>query len=334
MGVPGLDSGMGRRPPPPDDYKDSSRGERLQRVMADGGIASRRKCEQMIVRGLVEVNGRVVDELPAWVDPELDRIVADGRVVPKVERHLYIMLNKPSRTLTTAEDEPGSDRRTVMDLVDHPAKARLFPVGRLDYTTTGLVLLTNDGDLANRLTHPSFGVPKTYKAKLKGSLDDEALAELERGIYLAERKAGHTVGAVRTSKVELSIIHKDRDSTWLEITLREGRNRQVRRMLAAVGYPVKSLERTAMGPVRLKGVARGAWRELTAREIQALRRSAAQSPPKKAGPGKSQKRSGKGGGRRSPTVEADKKPSGLTRRRIKDAAHKAGGGRPNREDSP
>lgn len=326
------------------DLTDASRGERLQRVMADAGVASRRRCEQLIGAGHVEVNGRTVTELPLWVDPAVDTIVVDGRPLPKAERHVYVLLNKPARTLTTSEDEPGADRRTVLDLVDHPASSRLFPVGRLDFDTVGLLLLTNDGKLANRLTHPRYGVPKTYRAKVKGIVDPEATQELERGIYLAERKAGRTVGAARTSAVELSVVRRDRDATILDITLREGRNRQVRRMLAAVGFPVKKLERVAMGPLRLKGVARGGWRELTAGELAALRRAA--SDQRRPGPASRQgRRSASGGGSkptsgRTPPPKSPKKPKKpsdrdaqgpaapdapkrLGKRVIKDAVHRA-----------
>lgn len=250
-------------------------GERLQRVMAEAGVASRRECERLIESGAVEVNGEVITSLPCFVDPANDRIVVDGRPIRKTpERHLYIMLNKPARTLTTLSDEPGADRKTVMSLINHPQKGRLFPIGRLDYDTTGLLLITNDGELANRLTHPRYGVPKTYRVVVKGRIEEEAVAELEKGIFLADRKAGRTEGASRTSRVEVKVVTLDRDRTTLELTLREGRNRQVRRLLAAVGFPVKSLERIGMGPVRLKGVARGEWRELDAREIGSLKRAA------------------------------------------------------------
>jgi len=243
--------------------------------MADAGVASRRACEAMIENGDVTVNGQLVTTLPVWVDPEEDRIVAAGKVVEMPDRKLYIMLNKPPRTLSTAMDEPGSERRTVTELVDHPAAPRLFPVGRLDYDTVGLILLTNDGELANRLTHPRYGVPKTYRVTMKGSLDEDAIKEIERGIYLAQRKAGQTQGGARTANVEIALVARERDKTVAELTLREGRNRQVRRMLAAVGYPVKKLERVGMGPVKLKGLARGQWRELTRDEIRNLKKSAA-----------------------------------------------------------
>jgi pseudouridine synthase len=151
---------------------------------------------------------------------------------------------------------------------------RLYPVGRLDYDTSGMVLLTNDGELTNRLTHPRFGIEKTYHAVVKGYVAEESLEKLEKGIYLAERREGRTVGAARAAHVGLKLIKRDRDRTVLELTLKEGRNRQVRRMLAAVGSPVKKLERVAMGPLKLKGLAVGEWRELTKVELQALRRAA------------------------------------------------------------
>jgi len=138
-------------------------------------------------------------------------------------------------------------------------------------------LLTNEGELANKLTHPRYGVPKTYRVTVKGELDEQAIKELERGIYLAQRKAGQTDGVAKTAHVEIELVARDRARTIVSLTLREGRNRQVRRMLAAVGYPVRKLERTGMGPVRLKGLARGAWRELTREEIKSLRIAAAQS---------------------------------------------------------
>ncbi len=269
---------MARRPIDPDRdqrelCRDKARGPRLQRILADAGVAARRVCEQLIEEGRVEVNGSIIDFMPAFADPETDRITVDGRPIKRKSRKIYVMLNKPTRTVTTNADEPEFDRRTVLQLVDHPAADRLFPVGRLDFDTTGLLLLTNDGDLANKLTHPRFGVTKTYHAVVKGKLTDDDAAAIAEGIYLAERKAGKTSGASRTARVEVSIFKRDRDRTVLELKLTEGRNRQVRRMLAAVGHPVKKLERIAMGPIRLMGVPRGAWRELSRSEVEALRRA-------------------------------------------------------------
>jgi len=264
---------------------DARRGERIQRVMADAGVAARRACERLVEEGRVTVNGQTVTRLPVWVDPDRDTVAVDAKPIRRRDRRVYVMLNKPRRTLTTAADEPGALRRTVLDLVDHPAASRLFPVGRLDYDTMGLVLLTNDGELANRLTHPRYGVPKTYRVVVRGLLDDEAIGQLERGIYLAERRDGQTVGAARTAHVELELIRRERDRTILSLTLREGRNRQVRRMLSAVGCPVKRLERVRLGPVKLSGLPRGAWRELTIDEVRSLRKAVRRPEPEQTGEG-------------------------------------------------
>ena len=310
------------------DLRDANRGERIQRVLADAGVGSRRACEAMVESGEVTINGRIETELPLWVDLDEDRIVVRGRVIGAAERRIYVMLNKPARTLSSVKDEPGADRTTVSELVDHPSSDHLFPVGRLDYESVGLILLTNDGELSNRLTHPRYGVPKTYRVVVKGALDEAAARELERGIYLAQRKEGKTVGGARTARVELEVLHIDRDKTTMELTLREGRNRQVRRMLAAVGCPVRSLERVAMGPVRLKGLARGQWRELTRDEIRALRRAAASKPARSA-------RSERSAPSREP-MDADAGASGGTpkegirRRRMKNAINRGGRRDPGR----
>lgn len=287
-------------------YRDRSRGPRLQRILADAGIAARRSCETLIEQGRVEINGAIVDFLPAFADPSADRIAVDGVPIKRRTRRLYVMLNKPTRTISTSADEAAFDRRTVLDLVDHPAADRLFPVGRLDYDTTGLILLTNDGDLANKLTHPRFGVTKTYHAVVKGALTDDDASEIARGIYLAERKAGKTLGASRTARVGVSVFKRDRDRTVLELQLTEGRNRQVRRMLAAVGCPVKKLERVAMGPLRLTGLPRGAWRELKRSEIETLRRAVRRGKhSKQPGPGPSRTRRSAAAKKRNPTGSAN-----------------------------
>ena len=247
---------------------------RLQRVMADAGVAARRACEEMIEAGQVQVNGRLVRDLPVFVDPAADRIMVNGRPLLPPDRPVYVMLNKPPRTLSTARDEPGSQRRTVLDIVKHPSNARLFPVGRLDYDTLGLVLMTNDGELANRLTHPRYEIEKTYHAVVKGRMLESSLAQLEKGMFIAERREGRTVGARRASHVGLKIKHVDRERSVLEVTLREGQNRQVRRMLAKAGHPVKKLTRVSMGPLKLKGLASGEWRDLTPAEVGALKRTA------------------------------------------------------------
>ena len=289
---------------------------RLQRYLADAGVASRRAGELLIEEGRVEVNGVMVRALPAFIDPAHDRVRVDGRAVGAPERRVYVMLNKPGRTLTAVMDEPGAARRTVLDLVAHPSGARLFPVGRLDFDTTGLVLLTNDGELANRLTHPRYGVVKTYHAVVRGLIDDEALEKLAQEIYVAERKETQASGAGRAARVGLRVLRRDRDRSVLEVTLKEGRNRQVRRMLAGAGCPVKRLEHVAMGPLVLKGLALGAWRELTRDELRVLRRAA---------------RGGAGAGETPAGVRVRSlKPGGKKRVRKPDTGESGRGGREGR----
>lgn len=267
---------------------------RIQKVMASAGIASRRACEQMVEEGLVSVNGEVVASLPKLVDPLTDRIEIDGRPLKRMtargERPVYVMLYKPRHTVSTASDPEG--RRTVTDLVEHPTGVRLYPVGRLDYDTMGLVLLTNDGDLANKLTHPRYGVHKTYRAIVRGRLEEEDVARLEKGIVLATRREGRTVGVERTGGAEITIVKREPARTIIDITLDEGRNRQVRRMLAKVGCPVKKLVRIRLGPLALKGVSMGHWRELLPGEVAALRRAVRDRPSKKAPSGARKKRPG------------------------------------------
>lgn len=250
----------------------SSEKVRLQKFLAAAGVGSRRACEQLIEEGAVKVNGQRVTELPVLIDPETDRIVVRGKRIEAPDRLIYVMLYKPGNTVCTMSDPDG--RRTVADLVKHPGAERLFPVGRLDFETMGLLLLTNDGPLANRLTHPRYEVHKTYRAIVKGTVTPDEIETLERGIYLALRKEGETVGAARTGGASLRIVHKQPDKTILDITLTEGRNRQVRRMLAHFGHRVKKLTRVQLGPLRLKGLAVGEWRELTASEVRALKAAA------------------------------------------------------------
>ena len=248
-------------------YGDKRRGPRLQKVLADAGVASRRACESLIESGMVTVNGEVVDTLPAWVDPEADRIVAEGRVVGKSRRNIYVMLFKPRGTVSTNSDPEG--RRRAIDLVQHPSRPRLYPVGRLDVESSGLLLMTNDGELANRLTHPRYGVHKGYQVTVGGRLSDEDVERLEQGIFLSDKRSG---GASRTKKSNLtssSVIVIERCSTWSF----GGRNRQIRRMMAQFGF-LKKLRRVRMGPLALKGLAPGEWRELASAELSSLRRAA------------------------------------------------------------
>ena len=251
-----------------DALRDDSRGPRLQKVLAAAGVGSRRACERLIEEGRVSVNGRVVDTLPAWVDREADRVEVDGRPIAAAPRrsHTYLLVDKPKRVICTNADPLGRTR--VLDLIPH--ERRLFCVGRLDAASTGLVLLTDDGPLAHRLMHPRYEVPKTYQVSVRGQLTGEDIDKLRSGLYLAD-KSGR---AAKSRAAGVELLSHDRDSTRLRITLKEGRNREVRRLLARLGYKVKRLRRIALGPLRLKGVGKGQWRPLNRREIGELRRAA------------------------------------------------------------
>ncbi len=250
--------------------------ERLQKVMAAAGIASRRGCEEMIRQGLVEVNGTVVDKLPFLVDPEHDKIVVEGRKI-RTEFKAYYLLNKPKKVLCTNYDP--SDRMKAIDLMKGiNAKVRLFPIGRLDADSQGLLIMTNDGELTNLLTHPRYGISKTYVADISGALTGAEIEKLKKGIWLSEGKA-HTE--------RIKVLQRSAKHTLLEIDLREGRNRQIRRMLAQLGHPVRQLTRTRIGNLTMRGLGPGNFRPLTSAEIKSLRRLAEppQSKPK-SGSGK------------------------------------------------
>lgn len=250
---------------------DSETAVRLHKFLAHAGVGSRRACEDLIAEGQVRVNGRVVDTLPAWVEPSDDSVTVRGQPIAKTERHIYVMLYKPRNTVSTVSDPDG--RRTVTELVNHPSGVRLYPVGRLDYDSMGLMLMTNDGDLANAVTHPRYGIHKTYRVIVRGELTEEHIDRLQRGIFLAARESGRTVGAERVGAADIEVVRKERERTIVDITLTEGRNRQIRRLLASVGCHVKKLTRTKMGPLSLKGLAIGEWRELTKPELDALRKA-------------------------------------------------------------
>jgi 23S rRNA pseudouridine2605 synthase len=261
----------------------NSQKVRLQRVLADAGVAARRVCERLIEEGHVTVNGDRVTRLPVFVDPYEDEIAVDGRRLPRPERRLYLMLHKPTGTLVSAADEPGMDRKTVMDLIDHPSAPRLFPVGRLEYDTTGLVLLTNDGELANRLSHPRFRVTKTYQALVKGNLDEGSVQAIRTKLRaVTERELGRA-----PESPQIEILRREPGRTLLSLTLQEGPSRFLREVFQTLGMPIKKLTRTAVGDLQLKGLALGRWRELTRAEIQVLRHAQAQ---KRTGGGGSSRR--------------------------------------------
>lgn len=232
---------------------------RLQKVIADSGLSSRRKAETMIEEGRVTVNGRVVRELGTKVDPARDHVKVDGRHIKPAPPQVFIMLHKPKGVVSSLSDPVG--RPTITDLLGGVG-LRVFPVGRLDYDSEGLLLLTNQGELAQTLLHPRYHVPKTYLIKVKGVLNDEELARLETGVELEDGMTGAAV---------VKKIRKAEENSWLEITIREGRNRQVKRMLEHVGHPVLKLTRVKFGPLTLGGLAPGEYRYLTDREANALR---------------------------------------------------------------
>lgn len=237
---------------------EKNEGVRLQKVLAAAGLASRRGSEILIEEGRVEVNGKVVMEQGMRVDPEKDHIRVDGSRVPPARHHAYLVLNKPRGVVSTMDDPEG--RPTLADYLPR-RKDRLFHVGRLDTDTEGLILLTNDGDFAHRMAHPSYRVPKTYLAEVAGGVDNKTLKRLEKGLTLED-------GPIRPDRVRL--VSRTETRSLVQVRLHEGRNRVVRRMMDSVGHPVDRLSRIAIGPVRLGQLKPGESRDLTRDELGAL----------------------------------------------------------------
>jgi 23S rRNA pseudouridine2605 synthase len=240
--------------------------ERLQKVLAEAGIASRRKCEEIITAGRVQVNGEVVTVLGVKVDPEQDEIQVDGRYINQ-QTKIYVLLHKPKGVITSAADPEG--RKVVTDYLPG-IRERVYPVGRLDYDTEGLLLLTNDGEFAHLLTHPKHHVPRTYQATVKGVPHGSLLEKLRMGIQLDD-------GLTSPAEVEYADINPQKNETVVTITIYEGRNRQVRRMFEAISFPVIRLKRIKFGPIFLTGVPRGKYRHLTPNEINELKEEALQT---------------------------------------------------------
>ncbi len=232
---------------------------RLQRILAAAGVASRRKCEELILEGVVRVNRKVVDTLPAFADPDVDVITVHGKRI-QAEKKVYFLLNKPRGVICTNSDPQG--RKIAVDMI--PVKERLFCVGRLDADTTGAIILTNDNELANRLTHPRYELPKTYEVLVKGSIGPESLEKLKRGVWLSEGK---------TERSSIKVLKRGPDESLLEMTIRQGRNRQIRRMLLRVGLKVKRLKRTKIGVITLHGIGVGNFKPLTPKQISYLKRA-------------------------------------------------------------
>ena len=237
--------------------------ERLQKYLAGAGIASRRKCEELILQGLVEVNNSVVTELGTKVDPKKDKIKLDGKLIKYKEKkhYLYILLNKPKGYLTSLSDPFG--RKTVMDLLKD-VKERVHPVGRLDYNSEGLLILTNDGELTNALTHPSKEVEKVYIVKLKGIPSSENLKILSKGVTLKNN--------YKLSPCSVYLINTINGNAILKIKIKEGKKRQIRKMAEYIGHFVLKLRRIQTGPISLKGVKPGEYRYLNKEEIKSLKK--------------------------------------------------------------
>ena len=232
---------------------------RLQKYMAHAGVASRRKCEEIIAEGRVKVNGEVVDT-QGYIVEEGDRVTVDGKKVWPVKRNTYILMNKPRGIVSSAKD--NKDRQTVLDLLSSDIRARLYPVGRLDMDSSGLILLTDDGELTERLLHPKYEIEKTYKVTVNGLVTEEEAKELSKGVKLKDGM---------TAPGEIKIIEHRNKKTRLECTIREGRNRQIRRMFESLGYEVIQLERIVFGPLKITGLGKGDYRPLREKEIRSLK---------------------------------------------------------------
>lgn len=278
--------------------------ERLQKIIAHAGFASRREAESMIREGRVTVNGRVVTELGSKADPARDHIKVDGKLITRPEAHRYILLYKPREVMTTVEDPQG--RRTVIDLIKG-VRERIYPVGRLDFHSEGLILLTNDGDLAFKVSHPQHGSVKTYHVKVRGVPEERLIGKLERGI---------TIDGKRTLPCEIKRMKTtgkgdDAGNSWYEVKLREGRTQQIRKMFQAVGHPVSKLRRVAIGPLSDPRLGPGDYRELTKTEVKMLETMKEPAKPKV---------------RRAPAATSAKKKPG--------AAKKPAGKKPAARKSP
>ena len=247
--------------------------ERLQKIIAHAGFASRREAEAMIREGRVTVNGRVVTELGSKASAATDHIKVDGKLITRAETHRYLLLYKPREVMTTVVDPQG--RRTVIDLIKG-VRERIYPIGRLDFHSEGLIILTNDGDLAFKVSHPKHGSVKTYHVKVRGVPEDRIVGKLERGI---------TIDGKRTLPCEIARMkttgrRDDEGNSWFEVKLREGRTQQIRKMFQAVGHPVSKLRRVAIGPISDPRLGPGDYRELTPKEVKMLNTMQEPAKPK------------------------------------------------------
>jgi 23S rRNA pseudouridine2605 synthase len=227
--------------------------QRLQKILAAAGVASRRKCEDLITDGVVRVNRKVVDELPAFADLDTDIITVRGKRIRRAEK-VYFLLNKPKGVICTSSDPAG--RKKAIDLID--CTQRIFCVGRLDFDTAGAIILTNDSDLANRLTHPRYELPKTYEVRIRGRIEGDSLEKLKKG---------------KTGRAAVKVISRTAAESLVQVTIRQGLNRQVRRSIAKLGYKVKALKRTQIGNITIKGLAPGSYKKLSKAQIAYLKKT-------------------------------------------------------------
>ena len=245
--------------------QEQNSGERLSRFLAHAGIASRRHAEELIAAGRVQVNGVTVATQGTRINPDTDIVLVDNKPVRTASKRVYLMLHKPIGYVSTAYDP--QDRPTVLDLLPAELRAlRVYPVGRLDIDTGGLLLLTNDGDFALHLTHPRYSIQKHYQALVQGCPSESSLIALRSGVTITEDKGR----SHKTVPAQVSLLRKAGTDYWLSLTIHEGRKRQVRRMLAAVGYPVLELSRVGIGPLALGDMPVGKWRHLTNEEVKSL----------------------------------------------------------------
>ena len=235
--------------------------ERLQKYIAGSGVTSRRKAEELILSGLVKVNGITVTELGTKIDPDKDVVTVDNKIISEVREHIYIKLYKPEGYVTTVKDQ--FNRKTVLDLID--IKDRIYPIGRLDYSTSGLLLLTNDGDLANKLMHPRYHIFKTYIAETEGRISDESIKNLKTGVMIDSGK---------TAPAKVKLLKYMNNKSLVQISIYEGKNRQVRKMLESVGHSVRSLKRVSFGEINLDDLTVGSWKYLSREEIVFLKGNA------------------------------------------------------------
>ena len=271
--------------------------ERLQKIIAHAGFASRREAETMIREGRVTVNGRVVTELGSKADPGRDHIKVDGKLITRAETHRYILLYKPKEVTSTVNDPEG--RKTVVDLVKG-VRERIYPVGRLDFHSEGLILITTDGDLAYKVSHPRHGSVKTYHVKVRGVPEDRLIDKLQRGITLdGKRTLPCEIVRLRTT------ARNEEGNSWFEVKLREGRTQQIRKMFQAVGHPVAKLKRVAIGPISDPKLPAGEWRELSKQEVKLL--STVMEPKKEAKPRRAAAKRVQSRSKTAPAAPAPKK---------------------------